>query len=39
MFHFDRSLELNPNNRPYLWQRGIALYEAGAFREAAQQCE
>lgn len=34
---FDRVLELAPDVRPRLWQRGIALYYAGRFQEGKAQ--
>eukprot|EP00850_Spirogloea_muscicola_P011542 SM000072S21176 [mRNA] locus=s72:184737:187329:+ [translate_table: standard] len=34
---FDRVLELDPAQRPYLWQRGLSLYYATRFEEAAAQ--
>ncbi len=34
---FDRYLELRPDQMPYLWQRGIALYFAGKYDEAVNQ--
>lgn len=36
---FDRSIELDPRSKPYLWQRGISLYYAGRFKEGAEQFE
>jgi lipoprotein NlpI len=36
---FERAIELEPRQEPYLWQRGIALYYAGRFRECARQFE
>jgi lipoprotein NlpI len=36
---FDRSIELDPRSKPYLWQRGISLYYAGKFKEGAEQFE
>lgn len=36
---FDRAEKLDPNIRPYLWQRGLSLYYAGRFEEGAQQFE
>lgn len=34
---FDRALALQPQLRPYLWQRGLSLYYLGEFQEAATQ--
>ena len=34
---FDAARALNPELRPYLWQRGIAKYYLGKFDEAAEQ--
>jgi tetratricopeptide (TPR) repeat protein len=34
---FDRALALKP--RAYVWQRGIALYRLGRYREAAEHLE
>ncbi|KAG8462566.1 hypothetical protein KFE25_010391 [Diacronema lutheri] len=34
---FDAALAAEPRLAPYLWQRGIALYYAGSFGEAAAQ--
>jgi lipoprotein NlpI len=36
---FDRSIELDPRSKPYLWQRGISLYYAERFKEGAEQFE
>ena len=36
---FDRFLELMPAQRPYHWQRGIALYYAEKFEEGRKQFE
>ncbi len=36
---FDRYLETNKEDLPALWQRGIALYFSGEYREAARQFE
>ena len=36
---FDRSIELDPRSKPYLWQRGISLYYAGRFKDGAEQFE
>lgn len=34
---FDRIVAAKPERMPYLWQRGIALYFAGRFDDAAEQ--
>jgi lipoprotein NlpI len=34
---FDAALALQPQMRPYLWQRGLSLYYLGDFQQAAQQ--
>lgn len=34
---FDRALALQPQLRPYLWQRGLSLYYLRDFQEAATQ--
>eukprot|EP00270_Netrium_digitus_P017637 TRINITY_DN6520_c0_g1_i2.p1 TRINITY_DN6520_c0_g1~~TRINITY_DN6520_c0_g1_i2.p1 ORF type:complete len:303 (+),score=44.84 TRINITY_DN6520_c0_g1_i2:192-1100(+) len=34
---FDRALELDADHRPFLWQRGLSLFYADRFEEAAQQ--
>jgi lipoprotein NlpI len=36
---FDKAVELAPSAEPYLWQRGIAQYEAGKFAAGAKQFE
>src|SRR4051794_8538004 len=36
---FDHYLELAPEARPHHWQRGIALYYAGRYEDAAKQFE
>jgi lipoprotein NlpI len=36
---FDQFLELVPDQKPYHWQRGIALYYAGRFAEGKAQFE
>ena len=36
---FDRVVQLSPQSAPYLWQRGIALYYAGKFKECRAQFE
>jgi lipoprotein NlpI len=36
---FDRAIELDPRQSPYLWQRGIALYYAGRFEDGQKQFE
>jgi lipoprotein NlpI len=34
---FDAVLALAPRMKPFMWQRGLALYYAGRFQEAAEQ--
>ena len=34
---FDKSIVLEPQLKPYLWQRGIALYYADKFKEGLEQ--
>jgi hypothetical protein len=34
---FDAAMALQPQMRPYLWQRGLSLYYLKDFQEAAQQ--
>jgi lipoprotein NlpI len=34
---FDKVIELNPASKPYLWQRGIALYYADRFQDGLDQ--
>ena len=34
---FDKCIELNPEVKPYLWQRGIALYYADRFKDGLEQ--
>jgi lipoprotein NlpI len=36
---FDRVVQLSPNLAPYLWQRGIALYYAGRYKDCRAQFE
>ena len=36
---FDRLIELDPSSAPYLWQRGIALYYLGRFKDCKAQFE
>ena len=36
---FDKFLELRPDDKPYHWQRGIALYYAGKFEDGQKQFE
>ena len=36
---FDRLVELDPSAAPYLWQRGIALYYVGRFKDCKAQFE
>ena len=36
---FDRVVQLSPNSAPYLWQRGIALYYAGRYKDCRAQFE
>ncbi|KAJ7558066.1 hypothetical protein O6H91_04G023600 [Diphasiastrum complanatum] len=37
LVEFDKALELDPNQRPYLWQRGLTLYYLDRFEEGANQ--
>lgn len=34
---YDSVIEVNPASKPYLWQRGLALYYADRFTEGAEQ--
>ena len=34
---FDKCIELSPESKPYLWQRGIALYYAERFKDGLEQ--
>jgi tetratricopeptide (TPR) repeat protein len=34
---FDKVIEIDPAVKPYLWQRGIALYYAGKYQEGLDQ--
>ncbi|KAH9553623.1 hypothetical protein CY35_08G021500 [Sphagnum magellanicum] len=34
---FDKALELDPQQKPYLWQRGLSLYYLRRFEEGAKQ--
>ncbi len=34
---FDKSIELSPESKPYLWQRGIALYYAKRYQDGLDQ--
>ncbi|GIL70077.1 hypothetical protein Vretimale_3352 [Volvox reticuliferus] len=34
---FDRVIELAPQMRPYMWQRGLSLYYLGRYAEGAEQ--
>lgn len=34
---FDKCVELSPESKPYLWQRGIALYYAEKYKEGLDQ--
>jgi lipoprotein NlpI len=34
---FDKCIELSPETKPYLWQRGIALYYAERFKDGLDQ--
>ena len=34
---FDQALALDPSYKPKLWQRGLSLYYAGKYAEAAEQ--
>ena len=36
---FDRVVQLSPQSAPYLWQRGIALYYAGRYKDCRAQFE
>ncbi len=36
---FDAVIEMNKDLKPYLWQRGIALYYAGRYAEGQEQFE
>ena len=36
---FDRVVKLVPNDAPHLWQRGIALYYAGRYKDCRAQFE
>ena len=36
---YDKVIELEPESKPYLWQRGLALYYAGNFKEGKSQFE
>lgn len=36
---FDKVIELHPDSKPYLWQRGISLYYAKRYAEAKEQFE
>jgi lipoprotein NlpI len=36
---FDKYLDLNPDERPHHWQRGIALYYAGRYEDGTRQFE
>jgi tetratricopeptide (TPR) repeat protein len=36
---FERFVQARPGERPYLWQLGIAYYDAGRFREGAELFE
>ena len=36
---FDRVVELVPDQQPYLWQRGIALYYVGRWQDCREQFE
>eukprot|EP00250_Pteridium_aquilinum_P009674 c18849_g1_i1 orf=359-1213(-) len=37
LVEFDNALELDPRQKPYLWQRGLSLYYLDRFEEAAVQ--
>jgi lipoprotein NlpI len=37
LLDFDKCIALDPKIEPYLWQRGIALYYAGKYREGLEQ--
>ena len=34
---FDRAIDLDPSQKPRLWQRGLSLYYAGEYEKAAEQ--
>eukprot|EP00271_Cylindrocystis_brebissonii_P016507 TRINITY_DN40205_c0_g1_i1.p1 TRINITY_DN40205_c0_g1~~TRINITY_DN40205_c0_g1_i1.p1 ORF type:complete len:298 (+),score=23.93 TRINITY_DN40205_c0_g1_i1:67-960(+) len=34
---FDRALQLDPSQKPYLWQRGLSLYYANRFADGSAQ--
>eukprot|EP00892_Ulva_mutabilis_P011136 jgi/Ulvmu1/8395/UM042_0102.1 len=34
---FDRAMEARPTVKPYLWQRGLSLFYAGRYADAAEQ--
>ncbi len=36
---FDQLITLSPESKPQLWQRGLALYYAGKYKEAREQLE
>ena len=36
---FDKLIELQPEVKPHLWQRGLALYYADKFKEGREQFE
>lgn len=36
---FDKYIEGRPESKPYLWQRGIALYFLGRYKDGAEQFE
>src|SRR6202051_3677601 len=36
---FDRAIQLDPAQAPYLWQRGISLYYAGRYDDGRKQFE
>lgn len=37
LVEFDKALELDPRQKPYLWQRGLSLYYLDRFQEGAAQ--
>jgi lipoprotein NlpI len=37
--NFDRAIQLDPAQAPYLWQRGISLYYAGRYDDGRKQFE
>lgn len=37
LMEFDKAIELDPRQKPYLWQRGLSLYYLDRFEEGAEQ--